>query len=545
MATNQVKFIQIGNNTTKYNKTTYTEKLDQAKRDFPGAVIFGTYFNDKDKQLQEIWANGQSYSVGSGSSNFEYFYGDIDVVNGELTNLVTIENEVTTYHVWNSAGDPQTNSFSPEHGYIYVYTRPGNNEGIEAKTAYVYDENATLKNSSGTVTKTGLWKALSGNVNAENVWFPNGIQRNAAWGIKTAQDAIIKECVGKNLTDVLDFYLVKESYPTISASNITTTAAPTYTLASIAPTLSRTSVVARKETTESVIVTWTKPGTPTFNGVVNTTSKSYSAKTTIAGMTYGWSDTTTSLKKKDIPTRETSTVFATYTETVPTSTTTLIVGVFEQSNQQTSVNSTNGSVSYTYTIPTTSVTNGTTVTFSSGGTYVDNYKLTWTSEGSSVTSVAVPAIPTTYIASNKYNLDSSHTTSANAVTRNLPLKATYSHKTCTLTYKVYHPVIYKKLEGEDWVIAKELQYFGVNGTAFSFQLGTKLDSGTYTQFEFYIPDTASLKQVTLDGNPMELKTHYVVSDTPVSGEYGLSYKKITFTKQAAGSAEATLAITLN
>ena len=66
---------------------------------------------------------------------------------------------------------------------------------------------------------TGKWVAFTGNVNAENVWFPNGVDRTEAWGTKQKDSTgqIQNECVDMNLREVLDYYLVKEMDPILDS----------------------------------------------------------------------------------------------------------------------------------------------------------------------------------------------------------------------------------------------------------------------------------------------------------------------------------------
>lgn len=173
----KVKFIQWGTPEKPKTYTEYTESFEDVKSQYPGGVIFVTYKDDKDKQKQEIWANGVQYSVGGGGGG-NVIYGETPVAaNGK-------------------AGD-----ITGEEGYIYVYT------GEKTQTAYYWD------------TDNSKW--LPFNVDAENVWFPKGIQRTALFGTKSAETDIQTEAVGYNLKDLFEYYLVEEIFPSVQVTTAT------------------------------------------------------------------------------------------------------------------------------------------------------------------------------------------------------------------------------------------------------------------------------------------------------------------------------------
>lgn len=60
----KVKFIQWGTPENPKTHNDYTTSFESVKGQYPGGVIFVTYVDDKNKQKQEIWANGVQYSVG-------------------------------------------------------------------------------------------------------------------------------------------------------------------------------------------------------------------------------------------------------------------------------------------------------------------------------------------------------------------------------------------------------------------------------------------------------------------------------------------------
>lgn len=75
----KVKFIQI----SASNASEYLQKLNSAKDQYPGAIIFGTY-QDGTKSKQEIWANGVQYEVGG--------FGDVE---GLLDNVLVFGEDNT------------------------------------------------------------------------------------------------------------------------------------------------------------------------------------------------------------------------------------------------------------------------------------------------------------------------------------------------------------------------------------------------------------------------------------------------------------------
>lgn len=204
----KVKFIQIGSETLQYNDITpesgetiegYKSKLGKALKDYPGAIIFGTYTENNEKK-QEIWANGTSYSVGGGGGGTVYVGtatvksdGKLDFTNGKKY-----------YKDGWEQGSEFTQDGTFKEGDIYVQMQ---------------SENASALQSSGFVySKKNRWEALAGSVNAENVWFPDGINRTEAWGTGKISNDVLTECEGRNLKDLFEYYLVKASFPKTSTS---------------------------------------------------------------------------------------------------------------------------------------------------------------------------------------------------------------------------------------------------------------------------------------------------------------------------------------
>lgn len=199
----QVKFMQLGTNANPKkdylvdNVNEYRTDLAQAIADYPGAIIFTTFKKSATaaRAKNEIYANGQLYSAG-GSGSGAVYVGSTEVTNGVISNFSTL-----------------FEGAEPEDGNVYIYSPNPDGHTIEGeniadRTAYYYQAGEG---------NTGKWVAFTGNVNAENVWFPNGVDRTEAWGTKPKDRTgqIQNECVDMNLREVLDYYLVKEMDPTL------------------------------------------------------------------------------------------------------------------------------------------------------------------------------------------------------------------------------------------------------------------------------------------------------------------------------------------
>lgn len=90
----------------------------------------------------------------------------------------------------------------PKNGDYYIQEVTINGSDVPSRTAYIYNGTA--------------WQALDGNVTAENVYFPDGLQRTAQFGFQKESTDIKTECEGMNLKDLLEWYLVEEKYPTVT-----------------------------------------------------------------------------------------------------------------------------------------------------------------------------------------------------------------------------------------------------------------------------------------------------------------------------------------
>lgn len=105
----KVKFIQI----SASNSSEYLQKLNLAKDQYTGAIIFGTY-QDGTKTKQEIWANGVQYEVGGlgdveGIINNVLVFGEDNTIvdSGIAKNTITEGYTKTSYEPVN-AGEIDT-----------------------------------------------------------------------------------------------------------------------------------------------------------------------------------------------------------------------------------------------------------------------------------------------------------------------------------------------------------------------------------------------------------------------------------------------------
>lgn len=206
----KVKFIQWGTDTSpklyfdRFKEDgTMADTFSGILSQYAGGIIFATYYKDNTKQdiVQEIWANGVQYSVGGGGGNV--IYG---------TDMVDDTGKTYTWQIDKNTGDfaidengqciPEYTNITGSEGSIYVYT------GEKTQTAYYWKDNK--------------WKPF--NVDAENVWFTKGVQRTEPWGTAELPNARPEdECIGLNLKQLLEYYLVKETWPEADSDTLNTT----------------------------------------------------------------------------------------------------------------------------------------------------------------------------------------------------------------------------------------------------------------------------------------------------------------------------------
>lgn len=68
------------------------------------------------------------------------------------------------------------------------------------------------------VTESGNEQTLKFGIDLDKIYLPHGIQRTEAIGIAEASDEIVTDGVGMSVKELLEFYLLKEKFPTASTS---------------------------------------------------------------------------------------------------------------------------------------------------------------------------------------------------------------------------------------------------------------------------------------------------------------------------------------
>lgn len=383
MANEYVKFYRLGSSSND-SSVSYEQYQSYITGDASvGGIVFARVYDpEKNKTTQFIWANGIEYNLGAGSSNAK-----IDV----------------------STADPSVyfEGKTPSHGDYYVKEEyVSDNVNVEPKrTAYIFD--STLDNYAGD------WVALDGNVNATNVYFPEGFLRTKAWGTQGDRTEIKSDDIqGKNLKEVLEFYLVEELWPSVSATT-GTASATTYAISinkpgSIASYMNKSATLAFVDTVY------------TFNGMSIDSSASHNGpasingtKSTISGMANGSTidlniDVNPNLKSVE---RGPLTATAEYTTNFNDASITAVLDV-------------SGFTGIDAVTKNVGVEQGDTLVFSSdSGTIVEGNNtitLSWVTDASvsrTLTPVGDDNIPamTYYYASNKGNVNNAHAAQTNAV----------------------------------------------------------------------------------------------------------------------------------
>lgn len=124
---------------------------------------------------------------------------------------------------------------APQKGYYYIQTTPvigTNDEYLSSSDAITknranaekgtedYQDYKVDSHKTAFIYDGEKWMALDGNVSADNVYFQDGIQRTAQWGVKdaTKDGAIAREGINYNLKEYLEYMLLEEIYPPCSVS---------------------------------------------------------------------------------------------------------------------------------------------------------------------------------------------------------------------------------------------------------------------------------------------------------------------------------------
>lgn len=305
---NQIKFYRLGS-TTPVEYSVYQSKCTA------GAVVFARVagqngsWNSSDSILEPpayyIWANGIEYKVANADA-LEYAISKVNILIADDTTegsiAKAIKDALIEHEIKIQVGTELPSS--AKHGdYFIVENTSGN---FISRTAYIW--NASLDG-------TNKWQALDGNVNANNVYFPEGVQRTEEWGVATETTDIQVEGVGKNLKELLELYLVKETYPAVSMTPARAVFSE-YTMSINKPGALSTYVNANNSLLEVGTDVTFKGISLTEHATHNGAASQTSTKSTITGMRYGCATTVGGEVNKAITSKESAatTAIATYVD---------------------------------------------------------------------------------------------------------------------------------------------------------------------------------------------------------------------------------------
>lgn len=527
----QVKFIQLGTNVEPkkdYEVSSvneYRTELASAIANYPGAVIFTTFKKSENgKPKNEIYANGQLYSAGGGSG--AVYYGTVAVgADGQIEDF-SLNHE----------------GAEPEKGNVYIYDPEDNSSktlggNIADCTAYYYNGEE--------------WVAFTGNVNAENVWFPNGVDRTEVWGAATTANATPKsECIGSNLKELLENYLVKESFAQSTISRANTSIAGLTGQLVTQPSIS---------VSQNIILNSTESGTYYYYPAVRKTSNCISTGT----ITFGPQTIVNKIGYKTSKDQvgytsgnkvgDTISIAVNVSDITPGSGEVIVkVG----GTQVATSNYENGeNVTGTWNIDTTSLgTKTVTLTATNSATC----SATYTKGSESVTYINIPGISTIYPVTNKGNIPTTEkfgsTAQPNGISASeyrIPTTGSFAASlsynaspTTSVNYTIYLPIKSNMTKGGNITNSiTELKKF--TGTEFSivgYLNGTNPTTGSERYILLYPSSYMELRSITPAGqDPLTQGTHYKIEE--FGSEYGVNYKKITIDPQYKYSNKTNLELT--
>ena len=466
---------------------------------YTGGVIFVTYKDAKDKDLvQEIWANGVQYSVGGGGGNIIY-----GTTAPDADGIVTVED----------------NTVTGSEGYIYIYTQAN---GLQ--TAYYWNVNK--------------WSAFE--VEAEHVWFPDGVLRTERWGSAVTENSTpTAECVGKNLKEVMEYYLVKEKFTKSTITRANTTA-PSFTGAlTTTPTLEVDSYIllnAEKDIVGTYYPTVSKSsncvqsGNLTFGPQTINNSTGYKLTTT---------DTTYTAGNKF---GDSIVVTADVGDIVQGSGTVVVrVGTVDKASANYTASDTSKQV--TWSVDTTKLGEYTASLVATNST---SCSATYKQGDTSVEYVNIPAIATIYPVTNKGNIPTTAQFGAEAQPNGIsatayrvpqsgsfPTSMTFTASpSTTASYTVYLPIVGNMASGaalgsSSRELTKFYKYSSNKFTMTGYISGTNPGEGNSSRYYLEFPSTyLSLASISDGQSTLTKDTHYTVqSSTTTYG--GVSYSKIT------------------
>lgn len=549
----KVKFIQWGTDANpkpykdrwhvdEQGSITESSVFTKVKEDYKGGIIFVTYFDAKDKITQEIWANGVQYSVGGGGGNI--IYGDTPV-----------------------DADGKAGDVTGDEGYIYIY------KSDTTQTAYYWND--------------GQWKPF--NIDAENIYFPNGFERTAAFGIKaaTADKAVVNDLKPKtddgkvyNLKEALEYYLVEENW-TAAEKVPSSWPTPIFQVRDGGASLnvSKSGYVLLNSEVKLNSATF-NPAISAFAGTAaNTTyiteSGSYTFGPSKLVFKKGYYTYDSEKKKYNyVDNNELSGNTQTVTATVNISTGTPAYKVTDNKYGNTNYALTKASQGDEYVLSQAQSLDSSvygTHTISLSGTYDPTRSATYTTgpNNTTITQVTIPSINTVYVASNKGNLtgeDRSEPLGAaySSTTLDLPSKASYTKSTASKTYTVYMP-LYNNFEtngGLNFVDSSRSEgdssnaskYTGAATYTFRVSKGSNVTNPTANPIAVRFPSTATVSKVTAtigavtstlkEGAAQNYKVNQNVTTYKDGQEKNVSYNEVVFHGVAYSNGKVTINITL-
>ena len=228
----KVKFIQLGEKEKLIKNGsdgTYDVAIKEALDNYPGAIIFATYYETAGgEKQQEIYANGVKYSVGGGGGGTVYV-GTVQIgSDGQFVKNSEGSYTGNVYKGYTGTNDSEITSLSTatfKDGDIYVLSKSLNGTTWDSLT------------STGYVRNKSRWEALAGSVNAANVWFTTKITRAGNYSaIGNISRTEGEELVGDNgttLQELITRMFTKKIDPEPSGPNYSFTvslAAPNITV---------------------------------------------------------------------------------------------------------------------------------------------------------------------------------------------------------------------------------------------------------------------------------------------------------------------------
>lgn len=363
--------------------------------------------------------------IDASTSNVSAEVVDIVDSSGNTQNKIKLTAASSVVVTTGSTAPADAGIANPKNGDYYIQEVDIYDSSVPSRTAYIYNG------------ATSAWQALDGNVTAENVYFPEGLQRTAQFGFQPASMDIQTECEGMNLKDLLEWYLVEEKYPAVTLTQATAKAAD-YSINLDTPAHIKTYVTG--PSTGSLVEVGTSVA---FNGITLTETASHTglnsyngSKGEIKGMKYNYNENAvdgTLVEKQDYTT-DTPTTNASYTTNFATAKAqmTLTAAGF---NGITTANASSGVQGGTLTL---SAQNGTTVEGE------NKLTLSWSNDASvtrTLTDQEGVDAYTAYPLSNKGNASENKHYTVNATswshTANAAVK---TYATTTYTVNAVYPI---------------------------------------------------------------------------------------------------------